>query len=81
MRTKEGMKIAKARGRLRGKKPKLTPRQEAHLVSLHATGDYTTASSASCSASAAPPVYRALNRARTGQTPAFATQREHRTPA
>ena len=29
-------------GRLRGKKPKLTPRQEAHLVSLHATGDCTT---------------------------------------
>jgi hypothetical protein len=32
MRTREGMKITKAKGRLRGKQPKLTPRQEAHLV-------------------------------------------------
>ena len=31
-RTREGMKVAKAKGRLRGKQPKLTPRQEAHLV-------------------------------------------------
>lgn len=33
-RTREGMAVAKAKGRLRGKKPKLTPRQEAHLVCL-----------------------------------------------
>ena len=32
LRTKEGMRIAKAKGRLRGKQPKLNPRQEAHLV-------------------------------------------------
>ena len=32
LRTREGMKVAKAKGRLRGKKPKLNPRQEAHLV-------------------------------------------------
>jgi DNA invertase Pin-like site-specific DNA recombinase len=35
MRTREGMKLAKARGRLRGKQPKLTAKQEAHLVELH----------------------------------------------
>jgi DNA invertase Pin-like site-specific DNA recombinase len=34
-RTREGMAIAKAKGRLRGKKPKLSPTQEAHLVALH----------------------------------------------
>lgn len=34
-RTREGMKVAKAKGRLRGKKRKLSPRQEAHLVKLH----------------------------------------------
>ncbi len=34
LRTREGMKVAKAKGRLRGKQPKLNPRQEAHLVSL-----------------------------------------------
>ena len=30
LRTREGMKVAKAKGRLRGKQPKLNPRQEAH---------------------------------------------------
>jgi DNA invertase Pin-like site-specific DNA recombinase len=38
MRTREGMKIAKAKGRLHGKKPKLNARQEAHLVALHRAG-------------------------------------------
>ncbi len=31
-RTREGMQVAKAKGRLRGKKPKLSTSQEAHLV-------------------------------------------------
>ncbi len=31
MRTREGIKVAKDKGRLRGKQPKLSPRQEAHL--------------------------------------------------
>jgi DNA invertase Pin-like site-specific DNA recombinase len=43
LRTKEGMRGAKAQGRLRGKKPKLNPRQEAHLVALMATGEHSTA--------------------------------------
>jgi len=34
LRTREGMKIAKAKGRLRGKRPKLSLRQETHLVQL-----------------------------------------------
>src|SRR6266498_737921 len=38
MRTREGMKIAKTKGRLRGKQPKLTPAQEAHLVELWRAG-------------------------------------------
>lgn len=41
MRTREGMKVAKAKGRLRGKQPKLNVRQEAHLVALHRSGDHT----------------------------------------
>ncbi len=43
MRTREGMKVARAKGRLRGKKPKLSPRQEAHLVELHHAGAHTSA--------------------------------------
>jgi len=42
LRTREGMKVAKARGRLRGKRPKLNRRQEAHLVSLVHSGEYNT---------------------------------------
>jgi DNA invertase Pin-like site-specific DNA recombinase len=33
LRTCEGMRVAKAKGRLRGKQPKLNRRQEAHLGS------------------------------------------------
>ena len=81
MRTREGMKVAKARGRLRGKKPKLTPRQEAHLLSLHATGDYTTGELGELFRLARSTVYRALDRARKGNTLAHAGQFPHRTPA
>jgi DNA invertase Pin-like site-specific DNA recombinase len=41
MHTREGMKVARAKGRLRGKQPKLSPTQEAHLVSLYAAGERT----------------------------------------
>jgi hypothetical protein len=40
LRTIEGMKVAEAKGRLRGKQPKLNPKQEAHLVSLEHSGEY-----------------------------------------
>jgi DNA invertase Pin-like site-specific DNA recombinase len=42
LRTREGIKVAKTKGRLRGKEPKLNRRQEAHLVSLVHSGDYST---------------------------------------
>ena len=38
MRTREGMKVAKAKGRLRGKQPKLSKIQSKHLVELNARG-------------------------------------------
>ncbi|MEU4549919.1 recombinase family protein [Nonomuraea dietziae] len=43
MRTREGMAIARSRGRLKGRAPKPTARQRAELVRMHATGDYTIA--------------------------------------
>ncbi len=36
------MAVAKAKGRLRGKQPKLSRSQEAHLVELHRYGRRTT---------------------------------------
>ncbi len=40
-RTREGMAVARAKGRLRGIQPKLSPRQEAHLVQLYRGGQHT----------------------------------------
>ena len=37
------MRVAKAKGRLRGKQPKLNVRQEAHLISLLEAGEHSTA--------------------------------------
>src|SRR3954468_9259979 len=62
-RTREGMQVAKARGRLRGKQPKLTARQEAHLVELHRSGQHTSAELAELFGVARSTVYRALDRA------------------
>ena len=62
LRTREGMKVAQAKGHLRGKQPKLNHRQEAHLVSLLETGDYTTADLADLFGVARSTVYRAVER-------------------
>ncbi|MBW0114458.1 recombinase family protein [Pseudonocardia abyssalis] len=67
MRTREGMKVARAKGRLRGKKPKLSPRQEAHLVELHHAGAHTSAELAELFSVARSTVYRAIGRARVGE--------------
>jgi DNA invertase Pin-like site-specific DNA recombinase len=64
MRTREGMKVARAKGRLRGKKPKLNPRQESHLVALHHAGTHTSAELAELFSVARSTVYRAIERAR-----------------
>jgi DNA invertase Pin-like site-specific DNA recombinase len=64
MRTREGMKVARAKGRLRGKKPKLTPRQEEHLVALHEAGGHTSAELAELFSVARSTVYRAIDRSR-----------------
>src|SRR4051794_913086 len=63
-RTREGMKVAKAKGRPRGKQPKLTPRQEQHLVALHYAGQHTSSEPAELFGVARSTVYRALERAR-----------------
>jgi len=68
MRTREGMKAARAKGRLRGKKPKLSQRQESHLVSLHHAGTHTSAELAELFSVARSTVYRAIDRARTAAT-------------
>ncbi len=62
LRTREGMKVAKAKGRLRGKQPKLN--QEAHVVSLVHSGEYSTAEVADLFGVGRSTVYRAIQRRR-----------------
>jgi len=64
MRTREGMKVAKAKGRLRGKQPKLSPTQEAHLVALYRAGEHTISELEELFTVTRSTVYRALQRAR-----------------
>jgi hypothetical protein len=63
-RTREGMRVAKAKGHRRGKQPKLNPRQEAHLVELLRSGEYTTAELGDLFDVARSTVYRAVERSK-----------------
>ena len=61
MRTREGMAIARARGKLHGKQPKLSDRQQRELRRMHATGEYSISDLAELFSVSRPPVYRTLN--------------------
>lgn len=62
MRTREGMKIARAKGKLRGKKPKLSYKQQRELCRMHGTGEYSISDLAERFSVSRPTVYRTLNR-------------------
>lgn len=62
-RTREGMAVAKSKGKLRGRQPQLSKRQEAHLLSLHQGGTHTTTEFAELFGVARSTVYRAIQRA------------------
>lgn len=63
-RTREEMKVARAKGKLRGQQPKLTTKQEAHLYSLHSAGQYTMYELAELFSIGRSTVYRAIERAK-----------------
>jgi DNA invertase Pin-like site-specific DNA recombinase len=62
MRTREGMAIARAKGKLRGKQPKLSDKQQNELRRMHDTGDYSISDLAEVFSVSRPTVYRTLNR-------------------
>jgi len=64
LRTREGMKVAKAKGRLKGKQPKLTAAQQKHLVDLYHQGEYTSTELAELLQVGRSTVYRTLARAK-----------------
>jgi DNA invertase Pin-like site-specific DNA recombinase len=73
-RTREGMRVAKAKGRLKGKKPKLTPATEGHLVAEFHSGDYSINELARRYDVGVATVYRAVDRAaRNGAAAAAVT--------
>lgn len=65
MRTREGMAIARAKGKLKGKKPKLSDKQHKELRRMHDTGDYSITDLAELFAVSRPTVYRTLSRTQT----------------
>ena len=65
LRTREGMAIARAKGRLRGKPPKLSDKQQRELKRMHGTGEYSISDLAEVFAVSRPTVYRTLARLRT----------------
>ena len=62
LRTREGMAIARARGRLRGKQPKLSDKQQKELRRMHDTGEYAISDLAELFSVSRPTVYRTLGR-------------------
>ena len=61
-RTREGMQVAKAKGRLRGKQPKLSGTQQRHLMEIHEAGTHSTTEIAELFNVARSTVYRTIDR-------------------
>jgi DNA invertase Pin-like site-specific DNA recombinase len=62
MRTREGMAVARAKGRLKGRQPKLSTEQQTELRRMHHTGDYTITDLAELFSISRPTVYRTIAR-------------------
>lgn len=65
MRTREGMAVARAQGKLRGKKPKLSDRQQQELRRMYDTCEYSISDLAEVFSISRPTVYRTLGRQAT----------------
>jgi DNA invertase Pin-like site-specific DNA recombinase len=62
MRTREGMAIARAKGKLRGKQPKLSEKQQKELCRMYDSGEYSISDLAELFSVSRPTVYRTLAR-------------------
>ncbi|MCY7287206.1 MAG: recombinase family protein, partial [Cryobacterium sp.] len=61
-RTREGMQIAKAKGRLKGKQPKLSTAQQKHLMEVYRAGTHSTTELAELFNVGRSTVYRTIAR-------------------
>ncbi|MCJ8352336.1 recombinase family protein [Moritella sp.] len=62
LRTREGMAIARANGKLKGKQPKLSNKQQKELCRMRNTGQYSISDLAELFSVSRPTVYRTLSR-------------------
>jgi DNA invertase Pin-like site-specific DNA recombinase len=62
MRTREGMAVAKAQGKLKGRQPKLSAMQQRELKRMHQTGEYTIADLGELFSVSRPTVYCTISR-------------------
>ena len=62
MRTREGMAVARAKGKLRGKQPKLSAKQARELRRMYDTGEYSVSDLADVFAVSRAIIYRTLER-------------------
>ncbi|MBP2496047.1 DNA invertase Pin-like site-specific DNA recombinase [Methylobacterium sp. PvP062] len=62
LRTRGGMTIARSRGKLRGKKPRLSEKQQRELRWMNDTGEYAIADLAELFSVSRPTVYRTIAR-------------------
>ena len=62
LRTREGMAMARAKGKLRGKRPKLSDKQHKELWRMYDTGEYSISDLAELFSVSRPTVYRTLAR-------------------
>lgn len=69
MRTKEGMAVARAKGKLKGKKPKLSDRRQTELRRMYDTGDYSISDLAELFDVSRPTIYRVLQRTPSAEVP------------
>lgn len=61
-RTREGMAIARSKGRLKGRSPKLTASQQAHVMVLRESGEHTVSEIAELFGVSRPTIYRVIER-------------------
>jgi DNA invertase Pin-like site-specific DNA recombinase len=64
LRTREGMAVARAKGKLKGKKAKLSDKQQKELRRMYDTGEYSISDLSDLFKVARPTVYRTLARTR-----------------
>jgi DNA invertase Pin-like site-specific DNA recombinase len=62
MRTREGTAVARAKGKLHGKQPKLSLKQQAEMLRMHASGRYSITDLTELSSVSRPTVYRTPQR-------------------